>query len=284
MTYEKQEWKTGDVITEGKLNHIENGLKDTSEGIGFKVENKEVVIFSGEIATSRTVNGAYGSGIFYDKDLDTEKIDVVFDGVEYKDIPFNNFYGSYYWYGAKFNGYYDADSFKDYPFSILVKFDKNGTILVTQAAGTHTIEVRHHTDVAETTEDFDLAINQNVEPMIESSAKETYDKIQNQTIVIEISEDNTSGSTSYKFVDCHSQDGKYASSNSIHNYLKKDIFPNVILKLSDSTNAVKRFTSQHIEIDENTSTSFPIITIVFNGGFTLTVQYGGNQWRIAKNS
>lgn len=26
MAYEKQEWKTGDVITEGKLNHMEDGI------------------------------------------------------------------------------------------------------------------------------------------------------------------------------------------------------------------------------------------------------------------
>ena len=30
MAYEKQEWKTGDLITEGKLNHMEDGIKNAS--------------------------------------------------------------------------------------------------------------------------------------------------------------------------------------------------------------------------------------------------------------
>ena len=32
MAYEKQEWKTGDVITEGKLNHMEDGIANSGGG------------------------------------------------------------------------------------------------------------------------------------------------------------------------------------------------------------------------------------------------------------
>lgn len=32
MAYEKQTWHTGDVITEGKLNHMEDGIAGASSG------------------------------------------------------------------------------------------------------------------------------------------------------------------------------------------------------------------------------------------------------------
>lgn len=42
MAYEKQEWKTGDVITEGKLNHMEDGIANGGGGseallVGFDI-------------------------------------------------------------------------------------------------------------------------------------------------------------------------------------------------------------------------------------------------------
>lgn len=39
MSYEKQTWQTGDVITEEKLNHIENGIADAGTGL---IVNAEV--------------------------------------------------------------------------------------------------------------------------------------------------------------------------------------------------------------------------------------------------
>lgn len=34
MAYEKQTWNTGDVITEEKLNHIEDGIANGGSGCG----------------------------------------------------------------------------------------------------------------------------------------------------------------------------------------------------------------------------------------------------------
>jgi len=46
--YTKQTWKTGDVITEDKLNHMEDGIS-TGGGI---YTYSETVLFDGEVETT----------------------------------------------------------------------------------------------------------------------------------------------------------------------------------------------------------------------------------------
>lgn len=43
MTYKKQTWKTGEIITEGKLNHIEDGIATNDSGISDLDEAKTII-------------------------------------------------------------------------------------------------------------------------------------------------------------------------------------------------------------------------------------------------
>ena len=49
MSYEKQTWQTGDIITAEKLNHMEDGIK---EAPGYIVTNNKTTIFEGELTTT----------------------------------------------------------------------------------------------------------------------------------------------------------------------------------------------------------------------------------------
>ena len=59
MAYEKQEWKTGDLITEGKLNHMEDGIANASDSSGGSVETITLTGYSGGISNGVATFGGY---------------------------------------------------------------------------------------------------------------------------------------------------------------------------------------------------------------------------------
>lgn len=76
--YEKQTWVTGDVITEEKLNHMEDGIS-TGGGI-YSIE--DVVYYDGEVTT--TISNEYAEGQLDNVALPRYKdLDIVFNGANY---------------------------------------------------------------------------------------------------------------------------------------------------------------------------------------------------------
>lgn len=77
--YTKQTWNTGDVITEEKLNHIEEGVS-TGGGI-YSVEN--VTYFDGEVTTEPGKGGMNFGYISIDNMTSKKELQITFNGEEY---------------------------------------------------------------------------------------------------------------------------------------------------------------------------------------------------------
>ena len=61
MSYEKQTWANGDVITAEKLNHIEEGIAEGGDA-GYECEETEIVYFDGSVVvTTQDMGGGYTS-------------------------------------------------------------------------------------------------------------------------------------------------------------------------------------------------------------------------------
>jgi len=172
--YEKQTWNTGDVITEEKLNHIEDGVS-TGGGI-YSVEN--VTYFDGEVTTAD--GGGFNDGTFTTtKQLPESDLKVIFNGKEYL-LPYHDD-GMMVFYGE---GGDDGPSFENYPLNI--SLDINGYSLFTSEAGTHSLTIK----------DEDLQINSEFKEKINSVIipvnirNDVVFKINNDTAdFIEVSED-----------------------------------------------------------------------------------------------
>ena len=127
MSYEKQTWQTGDIITAEKLNHMEDGI--TSAQV-YSVS--EDVRFSGSVTTAEN-HGSYTANIDCDLSDLPEQIKVRFDGTEYtceKTIS-----GPAVGYGGVGAPIPD---FSEYPFAINIA---NAVTILTETASTHQVEI-----------------------------------------------------------------------------------------------------------------------------------------------
>ena len=127
MSYTKQTWQTGDIITAEKLNHMEDGISSAQ-----LYSVSEDVRFSGSVTTVDDGEGPYAD---IDCDLSDapEQITVTFDGTEYtcEKLVGDDFEG--------YGGYGESGpDFSEYPFFIFA--DSLATIL-TETAGTHQVEI-----------------------------------------------------------------------------------------------------------------------------------------------
>ncbi len=135
MAYEKQTWNTGDVITEEKLNHMEDGIA-TGGGI---YSYGEVALLDDEVTTVKEQGAPFAHG---DTSLQIEllpktNIKVIFSGVEYT-LPYSasDFLGNYW-------GEIDSDnmpSFVNYPV-LLFGNDEDVMFVGTKEAGTYPLKV-----------------------------------------------------------------------------------------------------------------------------------------------
>jgi len=174
MAYEKQTWINGDVITQEKLNHIEDGIEDayelpsvteTDNGKVLGVENgawsvvngggdagyecTETVIFNETVTTATSSQMPIPSArLAYTGTLDAEVLNIVFDGVEYTCHKKSS--NGMVVYGGDTPG-----DFSEYPF--MVAKMASGNTLYTQTAGEHSIEASS-SSVSEISECFKLAV------------------------------------------------------------------------------------------------------------------------------
>lgn len=128
--YEKQTWKNGDVITEEKLNHMEEGIS-TGGGI-YTIEN--VVPFDGEVTTLEAGNSALAD-ITLQGELPKHDISVTFNGQNYT-LPYGYLEGPGDYWGEITD---NAPSFTNYPLDILY-FESN-YMVATPEAGTYTLKI-----------------------------------------------------------------------------------------------------------------------------------------------
>ena len=133
--YEKQTWVSGEVVTEGKLNHMEEGIA-TGGGI-YSVEN--VVYYDGEVTTADD-GGVVAGDIYFDKLLPEKEIQVTFNGEEYT-LPTAK--GP----GGQIDGWGELDDnfqhvFSNYPIYIGYREDLETNVSVyTAEAGTYSLKI-----------------------------------------------------------------------------------------------------------------------------------------------
>ena len=136
--YEKQNWKNGEVITQDKLNHLENGVA-TGGGI---YEYIEVTAYDGEVTTTKGQSDveAWSSALAMSEDLPKQDISVTFNGQEYT-LPFHNA-DDHCCYGEEDVDHYPV--FTNYPLYIYIYNDgeKNVTSIATLDAGTYSVEIQ----------------------------------------------------------------------------------------------------------------------------------------------
>ncbi len=130
--YEKQTWKSGEIVTEGKLNHMEDGIA-TGGGI-YSVS--EVYLFDGEVTTvSDDMPYAGTEDIAFEGELPKHDISVTFNGQNYT-LPYGNVGHGDYW-GEVAD---DAPSLTNYPVFIYESDTYEGGIY-TAEAGTYSLKI-----------------------------------------------------------------------------------------------------------------------------------------------
>lgn len=146
--YSKQTWNTGDVITEEKLNHMEDGI---ATGGGIYSVN-EMYLFDGEVTTIED-GGVFPSAIITLKgDLPKSDISVTFNGENYT-LPYG--YSEEpgdYWGEAGETG----PSFTNFPVFIVKNFDF--LEVMTAEAGTYSLKINEKVQKLEVNDSFVSAL------------------------------------------------------------------------------------------------------------------------------
>lgn len=83
MAYEKQTWVNGDIITEEKMNHIEDGIANVGADYdcGYECIETRNILFEGEVTTSEDQGHIFAPIDF--EDPETETLILTIDDVEY---------------------------------------------------------------------------------------------------------------------------------------------------------------------------------------------------------
>lgn len=134
MSYEKQTWASGDIITAEKLNHIEDGIE---EPIGYAYSENENVLFDETVTTRKSEYTSYCEGeITYGLVIQSKFIRVIFDGKSY-DLMMMSLASKTIGYGSVYG------DFSEIPFGITSNYIDGAwhNTLMTAEEGTHSIKV-----------------------------------------------------------------------------------------------------------------------------------------------
>lgn len=151
MSYEKQTWQTGDIITAVKLNHMEDGIANP----GYTVETKAVAVVPEQsVVTEKTGNRftadiTIAEGITFADIPDT--LTITFQGQEYVCSNHVTEGAPYKEYGT------DSDDWSTYPFT--VGFESMGPFLATESAGTYTVKATGEQKTVTPSEEFKQAVS-----------------------------------------------------------------------------------------------------------------------------
>ena len=169
MAYEKQTWANGDVITQEKLNHIEDGIADAGEK-GYECTETEAVLFN-ETVTVVENNGMYVAELDYGASKPVFELTITFDGTRY--VCQGTFEGGGIRFGDIDPETEDID-YTRYPFLVIIGL--SSSVLYTNVDGTHTVTASVSEISAETTECFKAAVNSAVSPLVVHTLGPVLDK------------------------------------------------------------------------------------------------------------
>ena len=157
MAYEKHTWIDGEVITEDKLNHIEDGIANAG---GFECTETRTLLTEESVTTDQPSNISYAMRqLSYSNAIDSDIINVTFDGTQYT-LEINQ-YGNFGWiYGDETQG---SPDFSRYPFMLYCTDEL--TYVCTEQAGNYTVKIESVSLSVETSECFEKAVEQVSAPM-----------------------------------------------------------------------------------------------------------------------
>lgn len=166
MAYNKYTWVDGELITAEKLNHMEDGIAEGGGcDCGFECTETTEQLFN-ETVTTVEHDGVCFAQLNYLGLITADELTVIFNGTQYicPKIIVNGADGAYY---GGVNPSTGAPDFTDFPFSISA-IDVNANMLVTETAGTYTLEVKAQTTTLTTTPCFEKAVCESVLYVVES--------------------------------------------------------------------------------------------------------------------
>ena len=142
MTYNKNIWQNGDVITAEKLNNIEDNVEKIFSNMGYSTEINKQSIFQGTVVISNDSQAPFPTDSkVIDQVITCDTIKVTFNGISYiinKEIFSTGSEYETYIYGEH-DGPYPKVGDK-YPFSLQTPISQGKTFL-TAINGTHQIEI-----------------------------------------------------------------------------------------------------------------------------------------------
>ena len=158
MSYEKQTWKTGDIITAPKLNHMEDGI---AEGAGYTVETQAVAVVPEQTVTTAVQGRPFAMGGLVlaegitSLDDVSDTLTITFQGQEYV-CEANAVNGGKYYGGFTETG----QDFSQYPFALAFESSNDVVVsgLITESAGTYTVKAMEEGKVVVPSEEFKQAV------------------------------------------------------------------------------------------------------------------------------
>ncbi len=160
MEYTKQTWKTGDIITEEKLNHIEDGIANSGYTI---TKGEDVVIFSGDVTTEGDQDDISSCELEIEPIGDAvppKELSIRYDDVAYV-TERQNIASGFYSYGAHMDEESKLPDFSEYPFCVILRSD--GGFLATPIPGHHDIFIQYTEKNITPTEEFIEATQQAID-------------------------------------------------------------------------------------------------------------------------
>lgn len=160
MAYTRHTWDCGEVITDSKMNNIEDGIEEALECCADKGYECDTTIgntlYSGSATTLKEAASVPAVGeISYANPIDAEVIAVTFNGTEYvcqrREQELMYMYGAY--------GTPESVDWSKYPFIITSSVaDEVYNQLVTQNGGTYSLTIKEATEDVETDRCFENAV------------------------------------------------------------------------------------------------------------------------------
>lgn len=149
MAYEKQNWVCGDTLTADKLNHMEDGIANASEG-GFSCTEAYTLLTDETVTTEAEGDENVGT-LSYTSQITADTLRVTFNDTVY-DCPKQTAQGATL-YGGWSNGMPD---FSVFPFTIGSTAQDNR--ILTSTAGTYTVKLEEDNSTVTTTKCFQKAV------------------------------------------------------------------------------------------------------------------------------
>lgn len=159
MSYEKQTWETGDIITAEKLNKLDPGYS-------VETTTNDVIVFNNNVTTTNSYGISFAT-IALSELLTADTIKVTFNSTEYI-VQKVSMSGSQYCYG-EFTA--SGPLFTTYPFCITIDpndSENNPPNIYTESAGTYSVKIEQSIEVttAETSNEFNLAVESVIPPVM----------------------------------------------------------------------------------------------------------------------